>query len=275
MAETITLSGVPETMLQTVYARAKESRGRGAIRDLKAEEIIGRLDYDFSLADKDAAMHSGVIARTIVLDRLVGEDLAAHSGATVMNLAGGLDTRCYRMQGYAHWYNLDLPETIAVREALLPESGSISQLAMPAMDDWGAAVEGPSGPALVIIEGLTMYLTQVDVQRIFAVIAGRFPAATVFTETMNPMVVKRFKEKSIEGSKAKFTWGVKDGRALAALLPGFRLAGEHCLTEGMAAFVPIYRLLDKLPLIRNISNRIAILQGTGEEEQPECGGAKA
>lgn len=44
MAETITLSGVPETMLQTVYARAKESRGRGAIRDLKAEEIIGRLD---------------------------------------------------------------------------------------------------------------------------------------------------------------------------------------------------------------------------------------
>ena len=275
MAETITLSGVPETMLQTVYARAKESRGRGAIRDLKAEEIIGRLDYDFSLADKDAAMHSGVIARTIVLDRLVGEYLAAHSGATVMNLACGLDTRCYRMQGYAHWYNLDLPETIAVREALLPESGSISQLAMPAMDDWGAAVEGPSGPALVIIEGLTMYLTQVDVQRIFAVIAGRFPAATVFTETMNPMVVKRSKEKSIEGSKAKFTWGVKDGRALAALLPGFRLAGEHCLTEGMAAFVPIYRLLDKLPLIRNISNRIAILQGTGEEEQPECGGAKA
>lgn len=121
MAETITLSGVPETMLQTVYARAKESRGRGAIRDLKAEEIIGRLDYDFSLADKDAAMRSGVIARTIVLD---------------------------------------LPETIAVREALLPESGSISQLAMSAMDDWGAAVEGPSGPALVIIEGLTMYLTQ-------------------------------------------------------------------------------------------------------------------
>ena len=275
MAETITLSGVPETMLQTVYARAKESRGRGAIRDLKAEEIIGRLDYDFSLADKDAAMHSGVIARTIVLDRLVGEYLAAHPGAIVMNLACGLDTRCYRMQGYAHWYNLDLPETIAVREALLPESGSISQLAMSAMDDWGAAVEGPSGPALVIIEGLTMYLTQADVQRIFAVIAGRFPAATVFTETMNPMVVKRFKEKSIEGSKAKFTWGVKDGRALAALLPGFRLAGEHCLTEGMAAFVPVYRLLDKLPLIRNISNRIVVLQGTGEEEQPECGGAKA
>ena len=28
MSEKITLSGVPETMLQTLYARAKESKGR-------------------------------------------------------------------------------------------------------------------------------------------------------------------------------------------------------------------------------------------------------
>lgn len=50
MAERIKLSGVPETMLQTVYARAKESNGRGAIHDAKAEELIEKLDYDFSLA---------------------------------------------------------------------------------------------------------------------------------------------------------------------------------------------------------------------------------
>lgn len=72
MNEKITLSGVPETMLQTLYARAKETCTRGAIRDEKAAALVERIDYDFSLADKDAAMHSGVIARTIVLDRLVG-----------------------------------------------------------------------------------------------------------------------------------------------------------------------------------------------------------
>ena len=135
MAEKKKLSGVPETMLQTVYARAKESMGRGAIHDRKAEEIIGNLDYDFSLADKDAAMHSGVIARTIVLDRFVGAWLEKNPGAVVVNIACGLDTRCYRMNGYSHWYNLDLPETIAVREKLLPEDGAISQIAMSAMED--------------------------------------------------------------------------------------------------------------------------------------------
>ena len=260
MNEKMKLTGVPETMLQTIYARAKESRGRGAIRDEKAEELVSKLVYDFSLADRDAAMHSGVIARTIVLDWLTEAWLAKHPGAVVVNIACGLDTRCYRMHGYAHWYNLDLPETIAVREALLPEDGPISQIAMSAMFDWGDKIIERDTPALVIIEGLTMYLTESDVRRIFDVIANRFPAATVFVEVMNPTVAKRYKEKSIEGSHAKFTWGIKDGKALAALLPGFRFVEEHSLTEGMAAFLPIYKLLEKLPLVRNISNKIIVLE---------------
>ena len=260
MPEKIRLSGVPETMLQTVYARARESAARGAIRDEKAEEIIRRLDYDFSLAERDTAMRRGVIARTIVLDRLTAAWLGGHPGAVVVNIACGLDTRCYRMHGYAHWYNLDLPETIAVREKLLPESRKISQIAMSAMDDWGGEIKGTSTDVLVIIEGLTMYLSESDVKRIFDVIAARFDRATVLVETMNPMIVKRFKEKSIEASKAKFTWGVKNGAALAALLPDFHLVEEHSLCEGMAEFAPVYKLLGKIPAVSNISNRIVVLE---------------
>ena len=267
--EKMNLTGVPETMLQTIYARAKESTGRGASCAKKAEEIVSRLDYDFSLADKDTAMHSGVIARTIVLDRLTTAWLAAHPGGVVVNIACGLDTRCYRMKGYAHWYNLDLPETMAVRAKLLPESSLISQIAMSAMDNWGDEIKEKTVPVLVIIEGLTMYLSEADVQRIFAVISGRFQKATVFVEIMNPMIVKQFKEKSIDASNAKFVWGVKNGAALAKLMPDFQFREEHSLTEGMAAFVPIYKLLDKLPFVRNISNKIIILdkQLSGEKTE--------
>ena len=77
---------------------------------------------------------------------------------------------------------------------------------------------------------------------------------------MNPTIAKRFKEKSIEGSQAKFTWGVKGGPALAAMLSDFRFAEEHSLTEGMAVFAPIYRLLDKLPAAQSISNKIIVLE---------------
>ncbi len=53
---------------------------------------------------------------------------------------------------------------------------------------------------------------------------------------------------------------MKNGRLLSELLPDFRFVEEHSLTEGMAAFVPIYKLLGKLPTVRNISNHIVVLK---------------
>ena len=69
-------------------------------------ELVKKLDYDFSKADKDNAMTYGVIARTIVLDRMVRKYLEKHENTVVVNIACGLDTRCYRMKGkYLRWYN--------------------------------------------------------------------------------------------------------------------------------------------------------------------------
>ena len=92
-------------------------------------------------------------------------------GAVVVNIACGLDTRCYRTNGYSHWYNLDLPETIEVRKKLLPKSGSVSQIAMSAMDDWSEEIKETQPNVFVIIEGLTMYLSESDVKAIFSIIS--------------------------------------------------------------------------------------------------------
>lgn len=126
-----------ERQKQAQAATGGEQAAKNTKEVPRQREIIEKLDYDFTLADKDTAMHSGVIARTIVLDRLTKAWIEEHPGAVVVNIACGLDTRCYRMKGFCHWYNLDLPETMAVREKLLPEIGTISQIAMSAMDDWG------------------------------------------------------------------------------------------------------------------------------------------
>lgn len=73
MKEKVKITGVPETMIQTLYARAKETQKNNAkIKDDIAVGIVEKLDYDFSKADNDKTMASGVIARTIVLDKMVG-----------------------------------------------------------------------------------------------------------------------------------------------------------------------------------------------------------
>ena len=69
-------------MIQTLYARAQESRKpEGKIRDEMAVEIVNKMDYDFSEAEKDRAMSSGVIARTLVLDKLAGRFISKNPNA--------------------------------------------------------------------------------------------------------------------------------------------------------------------------------------------------
>lgn len=77
---------------------------------------------------------------------------------------------------------------------------------------------------------------------------------------MNPFVVKCFKEKSIEASHARFTWGIRNGKELADILPGFEFLCEYSLTKGMAEFMPVYKILDRIPMIRSISNRIVAVK---------------
>lgn len=48
MKEKVKITGVPETMIQTLYARAKENQKNNAkIKDDIAVGIVEKLDYDF------------------------------------------------------------------------------------------------------------------------------------------------------------------------------------------------------------------------------------
>ena len=153
------LNGTAETMLQCFYARAMHSRNpKNKFRDTKAEELIDRIDYDFSNAKKDTAMSGGIVVRSVVFDELVSDFIRKNPDCTVVNIACGLDTRFYRMDnGKITWYNLDLPETIEVRDSIYQESGRVSTIACSVLDPAWADQVKVRGKILFIIEGLTMY----------------------------------------------------------------------------------------------------------------------
>lgn len=264
----VEMLGVPETMLQTLYARAAYSKKSNAkFHDQMAEEIVSHMDYDFSLAEKDAMMSKGVIARTILLDRMVGEFIRENPKGTVVNIACGMDTRVYRLKTppTVRWYNLDLPETIEVRRRFLTENGNISMIAKSAMDEsWAAEIEEPNGRTLVILEGLVMYLSEKDVKQILSIISGRFRQAEIIMETMSPWVVKNMKEKSIEATKARFTWGIQSGKELEVIAPEYIWVRDVSLVEGMKVIMPVYHLFGWIPAVKNISNKLAVLRKGGQ-----------
>ena len=259
----IQIQGVSETMLQTLHARVAYSKQKNAkFHDDKAVEIVSRMDYDFSFAGDDALMSNGVIARTILLDRMVGDFIRKNPNATVINIACGMDTRAYRLKigSTVRWYNIDLPETIEVRRRFLEENGHISMIAKSAMDErWADEIEEPKGRVLVIIEGLVMYLSEQDVKQMLSIISRRFERAEVIMEVMNPWVVKNVKEKSIEKTKAKFTWGIKSGKELQRISPDYTWVRDVSLVEGMKIIMPVYYLFGWIPVVKNISNKLVVL----------------
>ena len=108
-----------------------------------------------------------------------------------------------------------------------------------------------------------MYLCEKDIRKMFSIIEKAFQKVTVMVETMSPFVTRHVKERSIEGSNAKFTWGVKNGMELQGIVPEFLVLQEVSLVEGMKELMPVYHVIGKIPIVRNISNKIIVLEKRG------------
>lgn len=257
------LTGSAETMLQSFYARAKYSRKKNAkFYDAKAIELVGKIDYDFSKAEKDSTMSNGVIARTIVFDELVKDFINKNPDCTVVNIACGLDTRFYRMDnGRIIWYNVDLPETIEVRDAIYHESGRVSTIGISATDPSWADKVAKRGKMLFIIEGLSMYLTSDENAQMLSIIRDKFDNATVLMECLaKKWVNKEHTEKSIQDTGAKFVFGADTFDDLGKAADGFRCIKNDDIIRGMTEIMPILKPFRKLPFLKKIAQKILIFE---------------
>lgn len=257
------ISGSAETMLQSFYARAKYSKSkRHKFYDAKAVELVDKIDYDFSAAEKDSTMGSGVIARTLVFDELVKAFIEENPSCTVVNIACGLDTRFYRMDnGKITWYNLDLPETIAIRDQIYQESGRVSTIGISALDPAWAEQVKVRGKMLFIIEGLSMYLTAKENAQILKIIRDHFDNAYILMECLaKRWVSKESLEKSVQQTGAKFIFGADCFEDLGDAAAGYHKIKDDNIIRGMRVVVPAQRLFDWLPIAKKITQKILIFE---------------
>lgn len=257
------LNGAAETMLQSFYARAQYSRSKGhKFYDAKAVELVEKIDYDFGAAAKDSTMSNGVIARTLVFDELVKAFIDENPDCTVVNIACGLDTRFYRMDnGKITWYNIDLPETIEVRNQIYRESGRVSAIGISATDPAWAKEIKVHAKMLFIIEGLSMYLTREENAKMLGIIRDNFDNAYVLMECLaKRWVSKENVEKSIQNTGAKFVFGADTFDDIQDIAEGFCRVKDDDIVRGMTAMLPILKLVTWLPVVHKISQKILIFK---------------
>ncbi|ORV47257.1 methyltransferase [Mycolicibacter engbaekii] len=177
-AQKVTLTGVSETALLTLNARANEARRPDRILDdPMAVRLVDSIDFDFA---KFGTTRQDIPLRALGIDTQALRFLRQHPTGTVVALAEGLQTSFWRLSEAVpdpqfRWLTVDLPPIIAIRERLLPKEPRVSVCAQSALDySWMDLVD-TSDSVFITAEGLLMYLQPDEALGLIAECARRFP----------------------------------------------------------------------------------------------------
>ncbi|PYQ37572.1 MAG: SAM-dependent methyltransferase [Acidobacteria bacterium] len=216
---------VSDTALWAAAYRARENdRPNPLFRDPFARRLAGT--RGLRIAETLTASDSWAwVTRTYLFDRFIRERIAQDTD-TVVNLAAGLDSRPYRMDLPAalRWIEVDLPDLLAYKEEALAGEKPRCALERIALDLSDAAARrslferlGGAGNALVVTEGLLIYLTAEEV----AMLAGDLTRPAAFRhwvlDLVSPGLLRMLQKKTkgeLDAAGAPLKFGPAEG-------PGF------------------------------------------------------
>lgn len=228
----VDLSGAPQTMLATFYAKALDADLPNSIlHDRWAKQIVGRIDYDWTRTTMTAGRSPAVTTRSAHFDDWTRQFLAVHPEAVVLHLGCGLDSRFFRVNPGpgVQWYDIDYPEVAGLRERLYSTTQGASAaryrvIAASVTDPAWLADIPADRPVLMLGEGLTMYLTEADGTALLRRIVARFPSGELQFDAFSRFGIKaQWTNSVVRKSGATLYWGINRPDEIVAAVPGVRL----------------------------------------------------
>jgi O-methyltransferase involved in polyketide biosynthesis len=264
-AKKVRLTKEKETYLATLYGKAMDAVAAHPILDDRfAAEAVARIDYDFAALELPRGSDVTLPFRALHLDQWTRVFLAGNPESTVLHLGCGLDARVFRIDPGpgVRWFDVDLPDVIALREELYPERPRYWRIGASVTDlAWLDALEGER-PVLVVAEGLTMYLPPEDGIALFRRITEQFPSGQIAFDGYSGAMARLVSRlATVRGAKVKLVWGIDDPRNLEKEVPRLRLVEDipfltmpH-LVARLAKTWPsraMYGALGRLPFYRKL-----------------------
>ncbi|WP_084496937.1 class I SAM-dependent methyltransferase [Nocardia amamiensis] len=222
----VDLTGAPQTMLATLYAKALDADAQTPLLgDTWAKDAVRRIDYDWRSTSITRRNQSGVTLRTVHFDNWAREFLAQHDRATVLHLGCGLDSRVFRLDPGpdVEWYDVDYPEVIALHEQLYPARAHHHRIAASVTDrEWLHAIPADR-PVLMIAEGLTMYLTEDAGLALLRAVVEHFPSGELHFDAFNALGIKTQKINTVvRRSGSTLHWAINGPDDIVSAVPGVR-----------------------------------------------------
>ena len=258
----IQFGDIQETALVTLAIRASETaRPNPRIRDEKAAEIISALGVDVSKYDPFLS-HEGVVARTIMFADALRGLINRYSDALCINLGCGFDDKFSQVDnGRIEWFDVDLPEQIAVRRKVYEDRPRCTMMDGDALDGtWTAALPKDRSTNIVVMEGVLEYFTKEQTATCLHTLCDSFEHGYLVAEMNSMFMVKHSKQHdAIKNTNATFKWGTDSGAEFVELEPRLTLLSERSYNEEMCKHTLRGRLF-ALTVGRKSNNRIAVFR---------------
>ena len=249
---------IQETALITLAIRASEtSRPNARIRDPKAKEIIDALGVDVSKFDPFLS-HEGVVARTIIFREELKRLLKLYPDAVCINLGCGFDDKFSQVDnGRLTWFDVDLPDQIAVRRKVFEDRDRCTMMDGDALDGAWTKNIPKSDMYLIVMEGVLEYFSKEQVKTCLNMLCDCFPHGFLLAEQHSPFLEKHGSHHdAVKHTNASFGWGTKSGKEYLSLEPRLKYLSEKSYNEEMKK----YTIRGKLFAVigKNINNRMAV-----------------
>lgn len=189
------MNNVNKTLYIPLFAKSFVSKKGLFIKDEYAEKIWDAEGFALRGRSKSKWLSYYLGIRARVFDDWVKECCLTNADAAVIHIGCGLDSRALRVGVENMWYDVDFPEVIAERRRYFEESERYRMLGGDAASPlWLNDVAECS--AIVVMEGVSMYIAEEDIAELFSALAERFERVFLLMDAYSCFAAKMSKYKN-------------------------------------------------------------------------------
>ncbi len=225
------MNNINKTLYIPLYGKALVSRKGIILNDQKAEEIWAAAGISVKGKSKSRWLAYFMAMRARVFDEWTKAMLKNASDTVVVHIGCGLDSRILRMGELKNpWYDVDFPDVIEERRRFFREDDNYKMLCGDAAEPSFLDALPQSKRAVIVLEGISMYLENSDIIRLFLALQKKFEKVNILMDVYTVFGAKATKFKNpINDVGVTEVYSV-DKADFAAVNAGIEYVTEHDMT---------------------------------------------
>ncbi len=210
------MNNVNKTLYIPLYGKAFVSKKGIILQDKKAETIWESEKFPLKGKSKSKWLAYYMGMRSAVFDKWLIEKLNEYPNCVVLHLGCGLDSRIERINPPAtHWYDVDFDTVIEERKRHYRETDFYHMVGADVKDDAFIDALPQSESAIVVLEGISMYLTNDELKRTLTKLNDKFSHLFVLMDCYTPLAAKLSKIRNpIKDVGVSKVFGIESSKIL-------------------------------------------------------------